>query len=905
MHAARGLFPRQDTPSMSRVQRLAVSAGSSPFFVRILPRISLVILIFCVVYQYLVFGQYDPYRCKSLLSSGRWRSSHDSSLPRDVFKKWEPEDCRMREMSREDVSNCFKDRRMVFIGDSTMRQIYFAAMTRLDHHAAERAILDFAVSKEKHLNLSREVEDVKLEFIWDPWLNSTSLFGQLARFRERPGSADYERLVRKEGRDSPALIVAGTPGLWAARQGGDRYLELFREGINNLMPYLHRDIDHLVLLPESESRSPFEQLSNHVLVAPVPVPAYDKLLGLRSQTITPEKIDAMNWNLEHLRTAEHSHVLASYNAMVDGHDDAFLDDGLHAIDIVAERKLDIVLNAHCNAGLVRQGYANQITCCAPYPSLSRIQVLLLGLSILALPVLFLDRKQDAFPSIHTSQVMDILLATASLVAVAVYCLLTDRTHLFIKHDKYFDALNFIIPLIGLGVLAGLSLRARPPALSSSRGLIATSFLSREQTDEWKGWMQAFILLYNYHAASESLAMYKVHKFLVATYIFLSCYGHTTYFLRTEDFSLRRVTYVLVRLNLLSCVLGLATSSEWIIYSAPLMTFWFGVTFATLACFRSLNGNPVAFFLKVVVLATCINFLVQSTHLPEMFLRILKLTSSIHWDVDILRSHFALDRFIPYFGILTAAAVHRVSVLKRRHHGISGWAPFKRSNDALDRGLLEIAYPERDAIPLKPIVIFFAIAYFIVFIILAFAAQVYQNNDSYNTFHPYTSPWFVLSAIITRNSFHGLRQLHISLAAALGQMSLETYVLHHHIWLASDGAGVLGIGRQGYLPRSAEIIIIATVFLWTCAKSHSATRRIACHLTGTLFREDVEHVTLGRPVKDGKKSPVPWQTAVAAEKAEKATESATFDGASVSRGALKLRIVVLLAMLWLGNAIYGT
>ncbi|KAI8232871.1 hypothetical protein K4K54_011298 [Colletotrichum sp. SAR 10_86] len=419
----------------------------------------------------------------------------------------------MRELSREDMSSCLRDRHLVIAGDSTMRQIYFAAMTRLDHHVAEKAILDFAVSKNKHLNLAKDVEGVKLEFIWDPWLNSTALFSQLARFRERPGSADYEKLVREEGKDSAALIVVGTPGLWAARQGGDRYLELFREGINNLMPYLHRDFDHLVVLPKSKSQSAFEELSNHVLVAPVPIPAYDKLLTSRARTITPEKIDAMNWNLDNFEPAERTHVIQSYNAMLVSHDDALLDDGLHAVDIVAERKLDVILNAHCNSGLVRNGYANQITCCAPYPSLSRVQVLLLGLSILALPILFLDRRQDAFPSARTSQVMDSLLAAATLVAIAVYCLLADRTHLLIKHDKHFDVPDFILPVIGLAILAGLSLRSRPSVLSSAKGLATTSFLSREQTDEWKGWMQAFILLYNYHAASESLAMYKVHKFL--------------------------------------------------------------------------------------------------------------------------------------------------------------------------------------------------------------------------------------------------------------------------------------------------------------------------------------------------------------------------------------------------------
>ncbi|KAK1971173.1 Cas1p-like protein [Colletotrichum sublineola] len=884
---------------MFRIQKLAASAGTSTYL-RTVPRASLVILLLSVFYQYFGYGQYDPYNCNALLSNGAWRSRADSNLPRDVFAKWEPGGCRMRVMSRDDISSCFRDRHLVIVGDSTMRQIYFAAMTRLDHHVAEKAILDFAVSVDKHRDLSKEVEGVKLKFIWDPWLNSTGLLNQLVRFRERPGSVDYERLVRQEGRDSPALIVVGTPGLWAARQGGGRYLELFREGINVLMPYLQKSIDALMVLPDSKSPSAFDELSNHVLVAPVPIPAYDKLTSSRARAITPKRIGAMNWNLEHLEQSEQSHIAWSYHTMTGGYDSAVLEDGIHAVDIVAERKLDVVLNAHCNAGLIRQGYANQITCCVPYPPLGRVQLLLLCLNIMTLPILFLSRQQDAFRSSRTSRVMDTLTAVATLLVVAVYCLVADRTHVLAKQDKQFDVPDFIAPLIGLAVLAALSLRSRAPILTSTRGLTTTSFLSREQTDEWRGWMLVFVLMYNYHAASESLAMYKVHKFLVATFIFLFTYGHTMYFLRTEDYSLRRVAYVSCRLNLLTCILAFTMSSEWIIYTAPLMTFWFGVTYASLACYKKANSNPMVFFLKIVVFATCTVYLVQSTRAPERLMSMLKATCGIYWDLSILRAHFELDRFIPWFGILTAAATHRVSVLRRRQHGINARALFERTNNALDRALLEIVYPERDAIPVKPIMILFAFAYLAVFIILAFVAEVYRNNDSYSTYHPYTSPWFVLSAIIARNSFRFLRELRVPLAAALGQMSLELYVLHHHIWLASDGAGVLRIGSRSHVPRAAEVIIIAVVFLWASSKCHRSTLNIVSGLTGTHKREPTKDDSLGMTlpvVKDHRRSPVPWQKAAAAEKA---AEGEIAEITSVSPSSLRLRIVGLLAMLWFGN-----
>ncbi|CAD7973516.1 unnamed protein product [Amoebophrya sp. A120] len=111
----------------------------------------------------------------------------------------------------------------------------------------------------------------------------------------------------------------------------------------------------------------------------------------------------------------------------------------------------------------------------------------------------------------------------------------------------------------------------------------TTLLCREQTEEWKGWMQWVFILYHYYRAR---FVYNEIRVFVSCYVWLTGFGNYCYFSKTKDFSLKRVLLMLVRINwlpLLLCVFvhrGSVISGMELYYVVPLHTCGFLMTYAT-------------------------------------------------------------------------------------------------------------------------------------------------------------------------------------------------------------------------------------------------------------------------------------------------------------------------------------
>ena len=91
----------------------------------------------------------------------------------------------------------------------------------------------------------------------------------------------------------------------------------------------------------------------------------------------------------------------------------------------------------------------------------------------------------------------------------------DYVHLFPKANRTYSRDLFVVLTLFLFVVAvGLTRRESDSKL-----------LNRDQTEEWKGWMQVMFVWYHYFKAAE---IYNAIRIFIAAYVWMTGFG--TYFL---------------------------------------------------------------------------------------------------------------------------------------------------------------------------------------------------------------------------------------------------------------------------------------------------------------------------------------------------------------------------------------
>lgn len=411
-------------------------------------------------------------------------------------------------------------------------------------------------------------------------------------------------------------------------------------------------------------------------------------------------------------------------------------------------------------------------------------------------------------------------------------------------------------------------------------------------------MQFIVLIYHYTGASTTLWIYQSVRLLVASYIFMTGFGHTVFFYKRSDYSFRRSAAVLIRLNILSCLLPYVMKTDYLFYYfAPLISFWYLVIYVTMAVSHARNCSLGFLVAKITISAILTTAVIRVPGIFEFLFQVLEQCFNIHWDVTEWRFRLQLDNCIVYMGMLCGTCFLKFT------DALIVETPEDCTLDRLVRRIFRL---------LRFVWLAMAAVTPPVFYIFASRAP---DKYAYNAWVPYISTAPILAYVMFRNVSRHTRNIHSLIFAWMGRHSLETFTLQFHIWLAADTKGLLTLGvfegiaggeRGG---RRVEGAVLTIIFLWVCWHVAAATQTLTKWIIDpSEGRKDVEledgitGVGEGMPRIKGKEDVRGvFHIGRVAEGVWGGARSASRMKRLVA-GSLKIRVGIILGVMWLLNMV---
>ncbi|KAI7856938.1 10 TM acyl transferase domain found in Cas1p-domain-containing protein [Circinella umbellata] len=721
------------------------------------------VLVFIAGIVRFIFDPNDQSRCNSLLNNGWWQDT-------ETYTKWQPGGCMMHTYKPDEISSCLQHARILYVGDSIAREQFFS-FARLIRD-------DIETAGPKHVDRKYEFNDQGLifEFWWDPYLNA---------------SRTSAMLKTTDPTIQPSLLVMGS-GAWYMRYlDEDTYREDWQDAMDRIFDAVQRS----------------SRVADAVILAPVEIPDYSLLSPEREETMSINKIDSMNAYLESKLAS--STPLTPMTIPFVWNDVSstatnVTEDGLHFKQPVTAMQVQLALNYRCNDQLSKH-FPMDSTCCYHYPIPKWYQCIFFIFFLIWAPI-----------GLYISTNESILNAVFIFGLGVIYMYFGDRTQLFGKAQKDFDAIVFGA-LLFISLVAGiLTLKVKK---EGDQG-----FLNRDQTDEWKGWMQVIILIYHFMGASSVSGIYNPVRILVAAYLFQTGYGHFFFFYKKGDFGIGRVLSVMIRLNLLTFVLQYVMDTDYLsYYFTPLVSFWFGVIWVTMYIGHSSNKTSWFLLCKLLVAFTMTTIIIQSPGVLEDIFDLLKFLFNIHWNATEWRFRLGLDAYIIYIGMLCAYATIKFNEYRLQEHP---WWPTAKKFSIITSGILLTGY-------------------------FIFELSM-PTKYVYNGVHPYISWVPIIAFIVLRNATVQLRNTSSRFFIFFGRISLETFIGQFHMWLAGDTKGLLVVisharATQGFgwwfnLVVSSILFVFVSYYLsqttgeltrWLCSAITSGeSRRATDNTSGT-------------------------------------------------------------------------
>ncbi|OWR48340.1 hypothetical protein KGM_210375 [Danaus plexippus plexippus] len=708
-------------------------------------------------YHGILHLRYGPDSCTWLLSSGRYKGDHE----------WQPYGCMLHKYSKTDARRCLrylafwgKYNSFAFIGDSRLEQLYeyFIGVLRT------RLKLDSSYSTIDHHQPNYTYVDNKLKlsvtFIWSEDVSRT----MVEQFR----SWQYS--------DRPPSVIVASIGL---------NLVKIHNATEPILEEYKRNLTQLV--------QPIDSLSGRGTQV-----LWKLLEDVDQKTVKISNSDIDAYNRAAMEILQHSATKIWNSARLAGAPGA--GPGL-------QHTAQILLNMFCNDHM----NFNDGTCCAQPEPCTQLQLLTFALFLLCAVLACgrwlwkwsqgIKQRMEGYALVNAvhNETPSAMVAMAKLGMIMAYFYLCDRTNFFMKENKYYSEWSFWLPV---GYVFALGLFFTDESRSSSHSRV----LHREQTNEWKGWMQLVILVYQVTGASKVLPIYMMVRALVSSYLFLTGYGHFYYTWKTGDTGLVRYFRVIFRLNFLTVVLCLTMNRPYQFYSfIPLVSFWYTLMFAIFSLPPQLSPphtlepyQPVYTVIKTLGLLAMVTVLYMSeVFFQKIFLMRPWKALFVNSDDDIRQwwLDWKQDRYSMAYGIIFAAAyllAQKYSLLDDNNH-----------SNLFTPGIALTA----------TLLAFIALGSYITFTF--FCTNTFDCNEihSYVTFLP------IIGYIILRNVSGVLRTRHSSLFAWFGTITLELFASQSHIWLAADTHGVLVLvpGVPVF-----NLILTSYIFIFTAHEIHKLT-----------------------------------------------------------------------------------
>mmetsp|Transcript_111241 Transcript_111241/g.309802 ORF Transcript_111241/g.309802 Transcript_111241/m.309802 type:complete len:601 (-) Transcript_111241:179-1981(-) len=410
----------------------------------------------------------------------------------------------------------------------------------------------------------------------------------------------------------------------------------------------------------------------------------------------------------------------------------------------------------------------------------------------------------------TPEVLRLLRACSELALICAFTYVCDRTEVFPKSEKRYDPKQFW----------GLWLLLIAIALFTVKQAASDKAMHRDQTDEWKGWMQIMFIMYHYFAEKE---VYNAIRIYIAAYVWMTGYGNFCLYARRKDaFSLRRLLHVLFRLNFLGFCMCILLNNEYMLYYICAMHTLFTLfVMAVLHIKRKLNSSLQGVYAKLAGVALLVALLYDgpSAVFRAVFgtLPVVRPLMAFHdplhpeFTDEMHEWHFrsGLDRFIWIVGMLFAFHVNDVQ----------GWLEWVEAQTFLKRAAR------------------YAVLVFVVAIIAGpwWHFVFKRGKFDYNKFHPFTS-WVPITVyLLMRNCLPALRRRYLGLFAYMGKYTLETYIFQFHIWMRTTGLNGSPRHLLQWIPEYfwANFVLVTAVYLLVSVRFFNLT----AVLSETLIRKE--------------------------------------------------------------------